>query len=227
MKYAQQKRGGRTAIFAGTCADEPVPTVCFDLSDSVRPSQSQFAGRELPATSQSTPMSFSLSAPSLEEHYGALLQREEQAHQRTEEKLRMAQEQMRRMQDDLQKRELEFEEDCALPLHRVHSVCLKESLSSSRMLLHPEIAPVFRVKVVGSAITLQEKKELMDMIDEKEEILAWEQSQLEQRVQQERELAKAENVRLRERVKKLNMIQNNLLKQAANLRKKTLLQVTA
>lgn len=71
------------------------------------------------------------------------------------------------MQDDLQKRELEFEEDCALPLHRVHSVCLKESLSSSRMLLHPEIAPVFRVKVVGSAITLQEKKELMDMIDEK------------------------------------------------------------
>eukprot|EP00913_Durusdinium_trenchii_P034481 g32258.t3 len=165
MKYAQQKRGGRTAIFAGTCADEPVPTVCFDLSDS--------AGRELPATSQSTPMSFSLSAPSLEEHYGALLQREEQAHQRTEEKLRMAQEQMRRMQDDLQKRELEFEEDCALPLHRVHSVCLKESLSSSRMLLHPEIAPVFRVKVVGSAITLQEKKELMDMIDEKEEILAF------------------------------------------------------
>ncbi|CAK9054527.1 unnamed protein product [Durusdinium trenchii] len=164
MKYAQQKRGGRTAIFAGTCADEPVPTVCFDLSDS--------AGRELPPTSQSTPMSFSLSAPSLEEHYGALLQREEQAHQRTEEKLRMAQEQMRRMQDDLQKRELEFEE---------------------------------------------EKKELMDMIDEKEEILAWEQSQLEQRVQQERELAKAENVRLRERVKKLNMIQNNLLKQVSML----------
>ena len=27
---------------SGTCADEPVPTVCFDLSDSVRPSQSQF-----------------------------------------------------------------------------------------------------------------------------------------------------------------------------------------
>lgn len=163
MKYSQQKKGGRTAILTGGHkAEEPIPTVFFDLSD--------YAGGELPGTSQSTSMG--LSAPSVEEHYGALLQREEQARQRTEEKLRMAQEQMRRMQDEIRQRELEFEE---------------------------------------------EKRELMDMIDEKEEVLAWEQSQLEIRIQQERDVTKAENVRLKERVKKLNLIQNHLLKQVSNL----------
>lgn len=149
-------------LTGGHRTEETIPTVFFDLSD--------YAGGELPGTSQSTSMG--LSAPSVEEHYGALLQREEQAHQRTEEKLRMAQEQMRRMQDEIRQRELEFEE---------------------------------------------EKRELMDMIDEKEEVLAWEQSQLEIRIQQERDMTKAENARLKERVKKLNMIQNNLLKQVSML----------
>ena len=163
MKYSQEKQGGRAAILAGGhCAEEAIPTVFFDLSD--------YAGGELPASSQSTSMG--LSAPSVEEHYGALLQREEQAHQRTQEKLRMAQEQMRRMQDETKQRELEFEE---------------------------------------------EKRELMDMMDEKEEVLAWEQSQLEIRIQQERDMTKAENARLKERVKKLSMIQSNLLKQVSML----------
>ena len=162
MKYSQDKQGSRAAILAGAhCAEETVPTVFFDLSD--------YAGGELPG-SQSTSMG--LSAPSVEEHYGVWLQREEQAHQRTQEKLRMAQEQMRCMQDETKQRELEFEE---------------------------------------------EKRELIDMIDEKEEVLAWEQSQLEIQIQQERDMTKAENARLKERVKKLSMIQSNLLKQVSML----------
>ena len=162
MKYSQDKQGSRAAILAGAhCAEETVPTVFFDLFD--------YAGGELPA-SQSTSMG--LSAPSVEEHYGVWLQREEQAHQRTQEKLRMAQEQMRCMQDETKQRELEFEE---------------------------------------------EKRELIDMIDEKEEVLAWEQSQLEIQIQQERDMTKAENARLKERVKKLSMIQSNLLKQVSML----------
>jgi len=159
MKYSQEKQGGR-AILGNGRAEEAIPTVFFDLSDY---------GSELPASSHT---SMGLSAPSVEEHYGALLQREEQAHQRTQEKLRMAQEQMRCMQDEAKQRELEFEE---------------------------------------------EKRELMDMMDEKEEVLAWEQSQLEIRIQQERDMTKAENARLKERVKKLSMIQSNLLKQVSML----------
>ena len=159
MKYSQEQQGGR-AILAGGRAEEAIPTVFFDLSDY---------GSELPASSHT---SMGLSAPSVEEHYGALLQREEQAHQRTQEKLRMAQEQMRCMQDEAKQRELEFEE---------------------------------------------EKRELMDIMDEKEEVLAWEQSQLEIRIQQERDMTKAENARLKERVKKLSMIQSNLLKQVSML----------
>eukprot|EP00438_Fugacium_kawagutii_P017583 Skav222246 [mRNA] locus=scaffold3059:209979:214785:- [translate_table: standard] len=128
MKYSQQKKGGRTsAILAGTyAAEEAVPTVFFDLSDYA-------AGAELPLPSQSTSIG-RISAPSVEEHYGALLQREEQAHQRTEEKLRLVQEQMRRMQDEIRQRELEFEE----------------------------------VPKQDDASCGQEKRELMDMIDEKD-----------------------------------------------------------
>ena len=166
MKYSREKQGGTTGILGGGCAEETIPSVFFDLSD--------YAGsEELPASSGKS-TSMGLCAPSVEEHYGALLQREEQSHQRTQEKLCMVQEQMRCMQDETKQRELEFEE---------------------------------------------EKRELMDMMDEKDEVLAWEQSQLEIRIQQERDMAKAENARLKERVKKLSMIQSNLLKQVSMLMK--------
>ncbi|CAK9006890.1 Uncharacterized protein SCF082_LOCUS9217 [Durusdinium trenchii] len=46
---------------------------------------------------------------------------------------------------------------------------------------------------------------------------AWAHMSIALNKKRERELAKAENVRLRERVKKLNMIQNNLLKQVSML----------
>jgi len=63
----------------------------------------------------------------------------------------------------------------------------------------------------------EEKQKLLDLLEEKDHILAYEQSQLDARVLEEHERARTENHRLRERVKQLNMIQKNLLKQVSVL----------
>ncbi|CAE7345322.1 unnamed protein product [Symbiodinium sp. KB8] len=176
---AGQKRGGQRnsgLLFGGERlrGEAPVPTVCFDLSESQE--------RELPGTSVTTTSCPSdahqsqrhngLTPPTLAEHYGALLQREEEARIRVEEKLRLADERLRCCRDEMRKREQQFDE---------------------------------------------EKQKLLDLLEEKDHILAYEQSQLDARVLEEHERARTENHRLRERVKQLNMIQKNLLKQVSVL----------
>mmetsp|Transcript_97151 Transcript_97151/g.173039 ORF Transcript_97151/g.173039 Transcript_97151/m.173039 type:complete len:449 (+) Transcript_97151:92-1438(+) len=148
----------------GVKTEESVPTVYFDLSEgAVEEKEDGFQNQELPST---------IAAPTVAEHYGALLRREEQAREKAEAQLRSALEELRCARKQLGEMELEFQ---------------------------------------------QEREQLQEIIREKDEAVAIEEEKADDRVQQERELMKAETARLRERLKQLNLCQKNLLKQVSQL----------
>lgn len=165
---------------------EHIPTVYFDLSDGAGgqsddpapsrtdPSGRLFAGRACaePAVGAKRSPAAPLGAPTVAEHYGALLRIEETSRREAEEQLRAALEELRCTQQQMRAACLEFE---------------------------------------------QEKAELSAIIQEKEDIIAFEQTQADLRVAEERETMWAEQSRLRERVKQLNLVQKSLQKQVSNL----------
>jgi len=147
----------------GIKTEECIPTVYFDLSEGVADEKESNHNQELPSA---------IAAPTVAEHYGALLRREEQAREQAEEKLRSALEELRCAGEQRSKAEFEFQ---------------------------------------------QEREHLHEVIRMKDEAIAFEEEKADDRVQQEREVMKGETMRLRERLKQLNLCQKNLLKQVSTL----------
>ncbi|CAE8600054.1 unnamed protein product, partial [Polarella glacialis] len=175
-----------------------VPTVYFDLSSGVvetvgnercsqlcQPDRSEDAANLVARPASSTSSRGYLAAdgsngtcglvhraPSVSEHYGALLSREERAREQSEEHFRAALEDLRRAQHEMQQREWEFE---------------------------------------------QEKAQLMRVIDEKDDLIEMERARVEVCIAEEREAAREQHWRLKERVRQLTMFQKSLLKQVSTL----------